>query len=94
MTTVQVEAEAAALAADFAEIDAFVEQQRFPAAMPKTSPAQPPEAPTPMQENFQQWIDGAPKEQQLDGLHLHWGYLFIGIGIAFIAGFLLGRAAA
>lgn len=28
---------------------------------------------------------------RLDGLHLHWGYLLIGIGLAFIVGYALGR---
>lgn len=28
----------------------------------------------------------------LDGLHLHWGFMLIGIGFAFILGFMLGRS--
>lgn len=35
--------------------------------------------------------EAALRPQQLDGIGMHWGYWLIGLGIAFIAGFVIAR---
>lgn len=79
-------------AAEIDEVDAFISAHK----PDRTDAAEPTPAPVDVHDELPEWAEelrdtGSASEGRLDGLHLHWGYVLICVGIAFITGFVLAR---